>query len=234
MSAKRRPTPLTPSERAAQQIRQFYAHGKLVLARAVTNDKTIVVAAQFLASEHGVSYDRALKAARFARLFDEKSLERLDKLCEIYPLTINHIRRVLRVESKTARYQWLKRGADGRWQADRLQREIQLVTGDRSGAGGPQIRMPSDPFETIEQLNRRTEDWLKRYDVGWNVDVTWSGVANIADPENLAQRLAAGRRMLKRLLVSTAALEERLARLERSAKRKGRKAEIVRPPQTRG
>jgi hypothetical protein len=40
--------------------------------------------------------------------------------------------------------------------------------------------------------------------------------------------------MLKRLLVCTAALEERLARLERSAKRKSTKAEIVRPPGTRG
>jgi hypothetical protein len=233
MSAKNRPTPLTPSERAAQQIRQFHALGKLVLARAVTNNKTILVAAQFLASEQGVSYDRAIKAARFTRLFDERSLQRLDKLCKIYPLTINHIRRVLRIESKTARYQWLERAADGRWQADRLQREIQLATGDRVGAGGPQIRMPSDPLETIEQINRRTEDWLKRYDAGWNVDVTWTGVAKIADPANLTRRLAEGRRMLKRLLVCTTALEERLARLERSAKRKGKKAEIVRPPGTR-
>jgi hypothetical protein len=234
MSARSRPTPLTPSERAAQQIRQFHALGKRVLARAVTDGKTIVVAAQFLASEQGVSFDRALKAARFARLFDERSLERLDKLCEIYPLTINHIRRVLRVKSKTARYQWLKRAANGRWHPDRLQREIRLASGDRHGAGGPQIRMPSDPLETIEQLNRRTEDWLKRYDAGWNVDVTWAGVANVADPDNLALRLAEGRRMLKRLLVCTTALEERLARLERSAKRKSRKAEIVRPPGTRG
>jgi hypothetical protein len=233
MSAKRRPTPLTPSERAAHQIRQFHALGKLVLARAVTNDKTIVVAAQFLASEQGVSYDRAIKAARFARLFDDRSLERLDRLCEIYPLTINHIRRVLRVKSKTARHQWLKRAADGRWQPDRLQREIRLATGDRPGAGGPQIRMPSDPLETIEQVTRRTEDWLKRYNVGWNVDVTWAGAADIVDQENLARRLAAGRRMLKRLLVCAAALEERLARLERSAKRKGKKAEIVRPDGTR-
>jgi hypothetical protein len=232
MSARSRPTP-TPSERAAQQIRQFHALGKQVLARAVTNDNTILVAAQFLASEQGVSYDRAIKAARFARLFDDRSLERLDRLCEIYPLTINHIRRVLRVKSKTARHQWLKRAADGRWRPDRLQREIRLASGDRAGAGGPQIRMPSDPLETIEQLNRRTEDWLKRYNVGWNVDVTWSGMANIADPENLAQRLAEGRQLLKRLLVCTAALEERLARLERSAKRKSRKTEIVRPPGNR-
>jgi hypothetical protein len=58
-------------------------------------------------------------------------------------------------------------------------------------------------------------------------------MANIADPENLAQRLAEGRQLLKRLLVCTAALEERLARLERSAKRKGKKAESVRPAGTR-
>jgi hypothetical protein len=50
----------------------------------------------------------------------------------------------------------------------------------------------------------------------------------------LAQRLAEGRRMLKRLLVCTAALKERLARLERSAKRKGKKAEIARSPGSRG
>jgi hypothetical protein len=233
MSAKRRPTPLTPSERAAQLIRQFHALGKLVLARAVTNDKTIVDAAQFLASEQGVSYDRALKAARFTRLFDDRALERLDKLCEIYPLTINHIRRVLRVNSKTVRHRWLKRAADGRWQAGRLQREIQLATGDQPGAGGPQIRTPADPFEAIEQVSRRTAEWLKRYDAIWGLEATWSETGEIADQANLAQRLSECRGMLKRLQIRSAALEERLTRLERSAKRKGRKAEIVRPAGTR-
>jgi hypothetical protein len=233
MSAKRRPTPITPSERAAHQIRRFHELGKLVLARADTDHKSILVTAQNLASEQAVSFDRALKAARFASLFDEKSLERLDKLCEIYPLTINHIRRVLRVNSKTARYRWLKRAADGEWQADRLQREIQLATGNRAGAGGPRIRTPADPFEAIEQVRRRTEEWLNRYDAIWGLDATWSESGEIADQANLAQRLSECRGMLKWLHICSAALEERLTRLERSAKRKGRKAEIVRPAGTR-
>ena len=102
MPPKPRPTQLKPVEPAAQQIRQFHELGKLVLTRADTDHISILAAAEVIALGQGISYDRSLKAARFASLFDEKGLDRLDRLCEFYLLTINHIRRVLRVKSKSA------------------------------------------------------------------------------------------------------------------------------------
>lgn len=222
MPSKRRATRLTPNELAAQQIRQFHELGTRVRARAVSDQSTILVAAQDLASKDGVSYDRARKAARFATLFDDKSLEQLDRLCKTYPLTINHIRRVLGLNSKTARERWLKRAATNRWPSERLKREIVVATGRKHGAGGPKMRLPADAVEAIEQVIRRTEDWLKRYGASWGLDVTWSRAAEITDPADLARRLAESRRMLKRLLDGTKALEERLARLERAVTRKSK------------
>jgi hypothetical protein len=82
--------------------------------------------------------------------------------------------------------------------------------------------MPDDPLGVIEQVVSRTEDWLRRYDAGWDEDATWSGAGSIGDQADLAARLGAARLRLERLRVGSAELGQRLARLERSARRKGR------------
>jgi hypothetical protein len=107
-------------------------------------------AARLISTEAGISYDRAIKAARFAEQRDEVGLASIDALCAIHPITVNHVRRVLKLEP-AAQDRWLRRAAEGGWQAHRLAREVRRTSGEDAGAGGPSIRVPEDPFELIDR-----------------------------------------------------------------------------------
>jgi hypothetical protein len=220
MSPKRRTAPRTPGELAATEIREFHALGERVRTRAAADRKAVVVAAQIIAAEEGISFDRARKAARFAEQRDEAGLARLDALCAIHPITVNHVRRVLKLKP-AAQDRWLKRAAEGGWQAHRLAREIRRASGEDAGAGGPAIRVPEDPFELIEQVIDATAPWLKKYDASWTVEGIWPAAADVeGDRTDLARRVGEARRMLKHVTVCATELEARLGRLERALKRK--------------
>jgi hypothetical protein len=220
MSARKRPTLASPGELTARQIRDFHALGGRVRERAETEGMAVFRAARLIATEEGISYDRARKAARFAEQRDEVGLAKLDANCAIRPITVNHVRRVLRLKP-AAQDRWLRRAAQSGWQAHRLAREVRRASGEDAGAGGPSIRVPEDPFELIEQVIDATAPWLKKYDASWTVEGIWPAAADVeGDRTDLARRVGEARRMLKRVAVCATELEARLGRLERALKRK--------------
>jgi hypothetical protein len=217
MSARRRPTPASPGDLAARQIREFHALGERFRARAEVEGSVVLRAARLVAIEEGMSYDRARKAARFAGQRDEAGLAKLDA---IRPITVNHVRRVLKLKP-AAQDRWLRRAARSGWRAHRLAREVRRASGEEAGAGGPSIRVPEDPFELIEQVIDATAPWLKKYDASWTVEGIWPSAADVeGDRTDLARRVGEARRMLKHVAVCATELEARLGRLERSLKRK--------------
>jgi hypothetical protein len=220
MSARKRPTPASPGDLTARQIREFHALGERVRARAEVEGSVVLRAARLVAIEEGISYDRARKAARFAGQRDEAGLAKLDAICAIRPITVNHVRRVLKLKP-AAQDRWLRRAARSGWQAHRLAGEVRRDAGGEARAGGPSIRVPEDPFELIEQVIDATAPWLKKYDASWTVEGIWPAAADVeGDRTDLARRVGEARRMLKHVAVCATELEARLGRLERSLKRK--------------
>jgi hypothetical protein len=69
------PTPSTDGERAARELRRFHELGRSILDRAESDGLSVLAAARIVATA-SVSLDRARKAARFAKLFEEDDLAR--------------------------------------------------------------------------------------------------------------------------------------------------------------
>ena len=177
----------------------------------------------------GVSVDRARKAALFARRFPKRSLGWLCKLKspDGTPLSVNHVRRILKVKNLGEWRTWFERAAKGGWSANRLNREIRQSVPTARGLGGPKVKEPGDLHEALDQLSEWTSVWLKRYDDVWSRDAAWPPATGLgdADPAILLARLREVQKDLARLRLGTEILEDRLKTVEKTVRKAGRKGE---------
>ncbi len=206
------------ARRAPESILTFYELGHQVLERATQDSSSYAAAARALAVAENVSLDRARKAVLFARTFSRQDVARLcNPGPDRSPLSADHIRRVLRIEDRRDRMDWLNRAAAGRWSARYLEREIQREEGGAGGKGGPRLRPPGDLLEALDQILKHSDQWLKRYEGLWKHDFCWPPVVGLGmhEPAVLLGRLREARRQLGRLGQAAESLGERLARLER-------------------
>jgi hypothetical protein len=205
----------------AAEIRGFHALGKLVLARAARDGSSISSAAREVAEAKGASCDRARTAARFAGLFDEIALDRLCALRGM-PLTVDHVRKVLRLKGRAVRRKWLERAAKEHWPAGRLDRELRRALGGAAGKGGPRLKPTDDPAEALEQVLSWTEGWLLRYEKLWQDDHAWPVGAGPYDTDQaeLITQLRQAKKRLERLGVSARTLAGRFEALARKMRRK--------------
>lgn len=143
------------------EIRLFYELGIRGLARRKADRCSASAAAEALASEEGVSADRARKAARFADHFDGRSLR---WLCALeyrpgVPLSVDHVRRVITAGDPATWRRWFERAAAEGLTTGQLERLIRQARGDKKKrGGGPKIRPAGDLCDALAW----TEEWLKR------------------------------------------------------------------------
>jgi hypothetical protein len=216
--------PATPAERAADEIRRFHALGRRVLERAEDDGIPKHRAARLVSDEEGVSFDRARKAVRFAALSDS-AMEGVCSLSltEERPLSVAHVRRVLGLKRRSDWSLWLKRAAKCGWSADRLELALNREAAmEKSGTGGPRIRMPADLLDALRQVIVQSDEWLKRYAAIWQEGETWRHLATSEGTDRGAARvrLKQARARLKRLREGATSLEEQLAKIDRVLKRK--------------
>jgi hypothetical protein len=227
-------TPAKPAERAAQEIRRFHGLGRRVLDKARAEGITADAAVQDLVDTEGVSLDGARKAARFAALFDDRALDRVCSLCLAgqRPLSVNHVRRVLRLKRPVDRLRWLELAAKGGWTAIRLDLAMKRDAATNGGAGGPRIKKPADLLDALHQVVVQSGEWLKRYDAIWEKDEVWPPIIGLGstDLEASRERLKEAKGLLKRLRDGATSLEERLTKIDHGLKKKPGPAGLKRSP----
>lgn len=215
------------------EILRFHALGLRVLKKVAEDNVDEARAARFVGELEGVSIDRAMKAAMFARRLQNRSL---NKLCDIRfrdgtPLSVNHLRRVLKVKDPGDWRAWLERAASAGWSANRRYREIKQTiktsptkdgpqatkaAGPRPRLGGPRVKGPVDLIDTLDQVSERSEAWLKRYDAVWSRETAWPDKIGLgdADPAAIKTRLCEIREDLVRLQGGVKAMVGRIKAIE--------------------
>jgi hypothetical protein len=206
-------------------IRLFHGLGTRVRERAARDKKPMDSAARELADEEGVSYDRARKAARFASLCSENELAQICKLpmkSGKAPLSVNHVRQVLKFRRSVERLKWLRRAAEEDLSAADLEKAIGRSDAARAGLGGPKLRKPDDLLHALEQVIDRSDDWLKRHQQLWGDDACWPpmiGYGN-SEPAKLAEQLDLAVGRLADLGEAAKALGERIGKLKPDVKKR--------------
>ena len=218
------------------EIQRFHELGCRVLEKAAKDRSDVAAAACAVGELEGVSVDRARKAALFARRFPSRSLGWLCRLKspDGTPLSVNHVRRILKVKNLGEWRSWFERAAKGGWSANRLNREIRQSVTTAPGLGAD--RRSKNP-ETCTKLLDQLSEWTEMREAGRIL--TTSGVETAAwppatglgdaEPAILLARLREVRKDLARLRQGAEILEDRLKhgreeRSRRAGRPKGEKA----------
>ena len=210
----------------AGEIAEFYNLGIRVLEGVAKDAPNVAAAARAVAEkEVGVGFDRAEKAASFARLYRRSPPFWLFKLKTPAgkPLSVNHVRRIQSVRNLKQRKELLERAAERGWSAERLAHEIVpsgKIAGHRAPLAeraGPKAKRPADLTDALVKVSRWAEEWLMRYDRVWAQEDAWPpaighGEKNSAD---LAEMVGEVIGRLERIRESTDALAGRLKTLKR-------------------
>jgi hypothetical protein len=212
-----RPAERAMAKRPVESISALYELGQRVLDRARQDHSSIMVAARILSVDEDVGFDRARKAAHFARTFHRRDVTTLSSPgFGPFPVSADHVRRVLKVAKREEQMTWLRRAAEQGWSARRLGDELRRATGGAGGRGGPRLRAPGSLLAALTQVINQSEAWLKRHDGLWVHDTCWPPVLGQGeeDPAVLRDRLRETRQLLGRLGESAKVLGERLSRLK--------------------
>ena len=224
LNQRRSDDPIVRRGGQRSEIAEFYTLGVRVLAFADKNSISITSAARAFVKQ-GLGFDRAEKAAAFARLYRRSPPHWLFKLRTAAgkPLSVNHVRRILSIKDVEKQRELLTRAADRGWGADRLAHEIAprgKIAGHRpplAGRAGPKAKRPIDLTDTLVKVSRWAEEWLTRYDSVWAVDAAWPPILGLGekDPADLAEMVGEVIGSLKRIQENSEALTERLIVLRR-------------------
>jgi hypothetical protein len=217
------PTP-PPATRAAEEIQRFHALGRRVHDRAEADRIPLDAAARRVSTEEGLGLDAARKAARFAGLFDDHARDRVCLLCRIgrRPLSVNHVRRILKLKKGSDRLKWLKLAAKNGWTADRLELAMRLGEAtEKGGAGGPRIGKPYDLHNALLDVIDHSREWKKRYEGVWRKDEAWPPILGVCsmDLEASRVRLTQTIALLEGLRDCATSLVERLTEIDQTMKK---------------
>jgi hypothetical protein len=166
-----------------------------------------------------------MKAQQFARKCNQRALNGVCNLCRASgntPLRVDHIRRALRAGNGVTMLAWLAQAAREGWTSDQLDNQIKREKGGRPSRAGPRIRGPKNLLEALDQVERYSNEWLKRYDQLWGQEACWLMLPREPGDSRAAERLKAVREELGRLREAAGDLGERLAKLERETRRKSK------------
>ncbi len=141
-----------------KKIREMYALGCGLPSKSAYGEGEAVRLAKKKHVGHGTVY----RAKQFARMFDNKDLGRLCKLCrDGNSLAWSHIPKVFKVESDQERWKLLSLAAHNNWSARELEREVDKRYPKRRKYGGGKPKTAADAAGLVRQVVRTSESWLR-------------------------------------------------------------------------
>jgi hypothetical protein len=205
-------------------LRDYYNLGVQLNNTHLGEDrKSLTEVARSLATQENPEF-MVRQAGNFATRY---SPEEFEELCRLRtpknkPLTVSHARPLMTIEDKKMRTALQERAAKEGWGVERLKKEIKKHK-PRGSQGSPPLRKPTTLADLLDQIERQTEEWLRRDEKAWDGGETrlFEKVQVSTEDERteLRKSLNELRRLLSKLGENARNLEERVGKIHIRMKR---------------
>lgn len=191
---------------AIREIRAYHEQGRQSLRDLRQRGGYGVRAIDEQAERLGWTPTKMRKARQFAHRQQGYTRERLNELCRLLRehrpvFGVSHVGLLVTVDWP-AREQLQRECIEGNWSKSELQAEVTRCYGLRR-QGGRKKRVPSDPAQTLAQLDQEAKKWERWYAVASELNDEKETILN-ALPETVRERVQEVKRAVTRLRTAIA------------------------------